>query len=220
MFESKRDKRQCTFFFELNSKNLPAGIHGGLYMLAIYKISVNRTLFEKQIVTDSLYPILYDVQNGCIIQNHEVAEKFMGRAQVDGCYAPLEECNRLNNETIDDLRYDFSDCADEYIHHHQRELQIRIDNSKKLRYQQTIQFYESRQKNFERNINTYEGIRECAMAANDKDEVRRAENVLRLQRANLRDLLNRRETDLERISRDVHLLVTHEIKSLNLVKVV
>lgn len=220
MFESIRDKRQCTFFFELNSKNLPDEIHGGLYMLAIYKISVKRTLFEKQIVTDSLYPILFDVEKDCIIDSHELAEKFMGRTQVDGCYAPLAECNRLNSDTIDDLRYDFSDCADEYVRNHQRELQIRIDNSKKLRYQQTIQYYESRQKNFERNINTYEGILECAIAANDDEEIRRAENVLRLQRANLRDLLNKRETDLERINRDVHLMVTHEIKSLNLVKVV
>ncbi len=220
MFESKRDKRQCTFFFELKSDYLPSELHKGLYMLAIYKISVKRMLFEKQVVTDSLYPILFDVENDVIISNHEVAEKFMGRAQVDGHYAPLEENNRLNEDTIANLRYDFSDCADEYVHNHQRDLQIRIDNNKKLRYQQTIQYYDSRQKNFERNIKTYEGIRECALAARDEDEVRRSENVLRLQRANLRDLINRRESDLERISRDVNLMVTHEIKSLNLVKVV
>jgi len=220
MFESKRDKRQCTFFFEVNSSNMPSEIHQGLYMLAIYKISVKRTLFEKQLVTDSLYPILFDVENGQLIENHEMAEKFMGRTQVDGCYAPLEENNRLDENTIDDLRYDFSDCVDEYVRNHQRELQTRIDNNKKLRYQQTIQYYESRQKNFERNINTYEAIRDGAIAANDDEELRRAENVLRLQRANLRDLLNKRESDLERINRDVHLMVIHEIKSLNLVKVV
>lgn len=220
MFESKRDKRQCTFFFELKSQNLPSELHKGLYMLAIYRISVKRMLFEKQVVTESLYPILFDVENDTIIDNHEMAEKFMGRAQVDGHYAPLEENNRLNEDTIATLRYDFSDCADEYVRNYQKELQIRIDNSKKLRYQQTIQYYESRQKNFERNINTYEGIREYAIAEKDDDELRRAENVLRLQRANLRDLLNKRESDLERINRDVHLVVSHEIKSLNLVKVV
>ena len=220
MFESKRDKRQCTFFFELKSQNLPSELHKGLYMLAIYRISVKRMLFEKQVVTDSLYPILFDVENDTIIDNHEMAEKFMGRAQVDGHYAPLEENNRLNEDTIATLRYDFSDCADEYVRNYQKELQIRIDNSKKLRYQQTIQYYESRQKNFERNINTYEVIREYAIAEKDDDELRRAENVLRLQRANLRDLLNKRESDLERINRDVHLVVSHEIKSLNLVKVV
>ena len=195
-------------------------MHKGLYMLAIYRISVKRMLFEKQVVTDSLYPILFDVENDTIIDNHEMAEKFMGRAQVDGHYAPLEENNRLNEDTIATLRYDFSDCADEYVRNYQKELQIRIDNSKKLRYQQTIQYYESRQKNFERNINTYEVIREYAIAEKDDDELRRAENVLRLQRANLRDLLNKRESDLERINRDVHLVVSHEIKSLNLVKVV
>ena len=38
-------------------------------------------------------------------------------------------------------------------------------------------------------------------------------------RSNLRDLKERREIDIERINRDVHLKVYNEIKSLNLVLV-
>ena len=63
-------------------------------------------------------------------------------------------------------------------------------------------------------------IREFAISCGNDEDLRRAENVLRLQRANLRDLLEKREADLERINRDVHLKVTPEIKSLNLVQVV
>lgn len=220
LFESKRDKRQCTFFFQLNSHHLPKEIEKGLYMLAIYKISVSRTLFGKQIVSESLYPILFDVSNEHLVEDHELAERFMGCAQVDGQYAPLDESNRLDEELVADLRYDFNDCISAYVWEHQKEMQTRIDNSKKLRYQQTIQYYDTRQKNFERNIANQELMREHAISVGDDDELRRTENVLRLQRANLRDLLERRESDLERINRDVQLRVTPEIKSLNLVQVV
>ena len=144
----------------------------------------------------------------------------MGRAQVDGHYAPLEENMKLDSEMIDDLRYDLKECIENHVSIHKRELQTRIDNSKKLRYQQTIQYYDARQKSLERNIANQEIIREYALSSGNDDDLRRAENVLRLQRANLRDLMERRESDLERINRDVHLRVTPEIKSLNLVKVV
>ena len=219
-FESKRDKAQCTFFFQLKSDHLPSEIGKGLYMLAIYKISVSRTQFEKQVVTDSLYPILFDVVNERLVDDQSLAERFMGRAQVDGQYAPLDESNKLDEELIADLRYDFNDCVSAYVWEHRKEMQTRIDNSKKLRYQQTIQYYDARQKSLERNIANQEIIREYALSSGNDDDLRRAENVLRLQRANHRDLMERRESDLERINRNVHLRVTPEIKSLNLVKVV
>ena len=220
MFEANRDKAQCTFFFQLSANHLPQEICKGLYMLAIYKISVKRTLFDKPIVTDSLYPILFDVAHGHIVEDHDLAERFMGRAQVDGQYAPLEESCRLDEEMIADLRYDLNDYVNEYVSDYQKEIQGRIDNSKKLRYQQTIQYYETRQRNFERNIRNQELMREYAISVGNDDELRRADNTLRLHRANLRDLLERREADLERINRDVQLKVTPEIKSLNLVQIV
>jgi hypothetical protein len=99
-------------------------------------------------------------------------------------------------------------------------MQTRIDNSKKLRFQQTIQYYDTRQKSLERNIANQEMIREYALSSGNDDDLRKAENVLRLQRANLRDLMERKESDIERINRDVQLKVTPEIKSLNLVQVV
>ena len=219
-FESKRAKTQCTFFFQLKSDHLPSEIGKGLYMLAIYKISVSRTQFEKDVVTDSLYPILFDVTNDQLVDDHNLAERFMGRAQVDGQYAPLDESNRLSEELIADLRYDFTESVNAYVWKHRGEMQTRIDNSKKLRYQQTIQYYETRQKSMERNIANQEMMREYALSSGNDDDLRRAENVLRLQRANLRDLLDRKESDIERINRDVHLKVTQEIKSLNLVQVV
>ena len=219
LFDAKKDKAKCTFFFQLNSQRLPPVITEGLYMLAIYKITVKRTLFDKPITTDSLYPILFDVTKRCIIQQ-DIAERFMGRAQVDGQYAPFEQSCKLDEEMIADLRYDLSDCVTEYITEYQRVMQNRIDNSKKLRYQQTIQYYDTRKKSYERNIANNEIQREFAISIGDDTEQRRVENILRLQRAHLRDLMEKRDSDIERINRDVNLKVTSTIKSLNLVQVV
>ena len=220
MFEARRDKAQCTFFFELSSAKLPTEIKKSHYMLAIYKVSVSRTIFDKPMTTDSLYPVLYDIDNKQIINDHDLAEKFMGRAQVDGRYAPLEDNGQIASEEIDDLRYDLKDAIDAYVSEFRQDMQNRIDNSKKLRYQQTIQFYDSREKNYERNISHQEFLREVAIEQDDDAALRNAEGALRLMRANLRDLQQRREADLERINRDVQLKVTDEIKSLNLVHVV
>ncbi len=220
LFEAKRDKKQCTFFFQLNSHHLPNDIKKGMYMLAIYKISVSRILFEKPVITDSLYPILFDIANNRIIEEHEIAEKFMGRAQVDGVYAPFDEAYKLDGDIIDDLRYDLNDNVDAYIQSHQKDLQSRIDNSKRLRYQQTIQYYDTRQKNYEKAISQQEFYYKWSLSVGNSDDQRRAENTLRLLRKNLHDLIEKRDSDIERIIRDVHLKVTQEIKSLNLVQVV
>ncbi len=220
MFEEKRDKAQCTFFFELDGSKLPASIKNSRYMLAIYKISVSRTIFDRPIVTDSLYPILFDIDNAQIIENHELAEKFMGRAQVDGHYAPLEENMKLDSDMIDDLRYDLKECIESYIIAHKRELQTRIDNSKKMRYQQTLQYYEFRIKNLKSDIKDHEYNREVAIMTNNVDNLRAEDRILRLRRGQLKNMEERRESDLERINRDVQLKVTEEIKSLNLVQVV
>ncbi len=220
MFEEKRDRSQCTFFFELDSSHLSKEIQKGLYMLAIYKVTVKRTLFDKPIQTESLYPILFDVHNKCIVEKHELAEHFLGRAQVDGHYAPMEESNRLDNELIADLHYDLNECISNYVREYQHDLQNRIDNNKKLRYQQTIQYYDTRQKSLENVIANYEEQREDAIYWGNDSELRKVEGVLRLQRANLHTLEEKRMIDLDRINRDVHLKVIPEISSLNLVQVV
>ena len=118
------------------------------------------------------------------------------------------------------MRYDFNDCINAYVWKHRNEMQIRIDNNKKLRYQQTIQYFDARQKSFESAIANQEMLRDYSISSKNDDELRQAEGALRLQRANLRDLMNRKETELERINRDVNLKVIPEIKSLNLVQVV
>lgn len=220
MYEKTADKTRRTFFFEMDASQMPATIKAGCYILAIYKISVSRVIFEKRVVTDSLYPILYDLQHQKIIDNHELAEEFMGKAQVNGRYALLSEDMRIPTEIIDDIEYDFKEVIDEYVEEYHNDQLMRINNNKKMRLQQTLQYFDTRIRNLQHNINTQEAIQENATLLKDEATASRAERTLRLQRGQMQALLQRKEDDIEKINRDVQLRVTDEVKSLNLVKIV
>ena len=220
MYEKTADKTRRTFFFEMDASQMPKTIKKGRYILAIYKISVSRVIFEKRIVTDSLYPILFDLQENRVVDDHELAEQFLGKAQVNGRYAPLTEDLRIEPELIDDIEYDLKEVVDEYVEEYHKDQLMRINNNKKMRYQQTVQYFDTRIRNLERAISNQENLQQTAILLKDDDMLSRAERTLRLQRGQMQSLLQRKEDDIEKINRDVQLRVTDEVKSLNLVKIV
>jgi len=220
MYEKTSDKSRRTFFFEMDSSKMPSSIKSGNYLLAIIKITVSRVVFDKKMVTDSLYPVLFDLQENKLIENHELAETFMGKAQVNGRYAPFTEDMKILPEIIDDIEYDLKDVIDNYLEEYHNDQLMRINNNKKMRLQQTVQYYDTRIHNFERAIRTQESLRDTALLLKDDDMLSRAERTLRLQRGQLQSLLQRKEDEMEKINKDEQLRVTDEIKSLNLVKIV
>ena len=220
MYEKTADKTRRTFFFEMDYSQVPKGIEPGCYLLAIFKISLSRIVFDKKVVTDSLYPILYDLQADKVIDDHELAEKFMGKAQVNGRYAPFTEDMKMQSDVIDNIEYDLKEVIDNYVDGYQADQLMRINNSKKMRLQQTLQYYDTRIRSLEHSISTQESLQKSAILLNDTNMHERAERTLRLQRAQLQGLLQRKEDDMDRINKDVQLRVTDEVKSINLVRIV
>ena len=223
MFEEKSDKYQNTFFFELSSENLPPEIKSGMYILGIYKISNSRMVFGKPTVTDSLYPVLYDVSNNSVVADQDISERFMGRAQVDGHYSPFGDSLKLSADEIEDIRYDMKDAVDIYLNEMREDLKKRIENSKKQRFQQTEQYYIIREESLRRVIKNYEDMREMVISSSytkDDKRIREIDGVLRLQKSNLSSLLLKKEEELDKINQDVQLKITDEIKSINYVRVI
>ena len=220
MYEKTADKSNRTFFFEMEASSIQEKIRKGCYLLAIYKISVSRLIFEKQVVTESLYPILYDMQERKIIEDRELTEKFMGKAQVNGRYAPLTEELKIKPDVIDEIEYDFKEVVDNYVDEYYNDQLMRIDNSKKMRLQQTLQYHDTRIRNQEGYIRQQENILQDAKLLHDDVLVNRTERTLYLQRGRLQSMIQRKEDDIEKINRDEQLKVTDEVKSLNLVKII
>lgn len=127
---------------------------------------------------------------------------------------------RIQPEMIDSIEYDLKDVIDEYVEEYHKDQLMRINNNKKMRYQQTVQYFDTRIHNLERAISTQESLQQTAILLKDDDMLSRAEKTLRLHRGQLQSLLQRKEDDIEKINKDVQLRVTDEVKSLNLVKIV
>ena len=220
MYEKSEKESQKTFFFEIDAEQMPDGIHKGKYLLAIYKVSVSRYVFDKPMVTDSLYPILYDIENNQIIHDHDLAEEFMGKAQIHGHYSPLTEDKKMSSDYVDEIRYELKDEIEEYVTAYHNEQLSRIDNHRKMRAQQTKQYYESRIASLRQSVSQQEVLQQTALIIHDDDMYDKAERALRLLRANLQTLQQRRDDELEKINKDIQLKVREEPKSLNLVQIV
>lgn len=217
-YSSNLDNRKNTFFFELKADNLPSEISKGQYMLGIYKISVSRDVFGKShLNTDSLYPVLFDIKNNCVIEDEDLSEKFMGCAQIDGRYAPMDESFYATEDFVNDLRYDFTMYVKDHVNIVRNDLANRIENSKLIRSKQTLQYYESRIERYKRNIEMQQFILESSVMSGNAGS---NENTLRMMRANLKDLEQERQEIIAKINEDPNLKVTSEILSLNLVNVI
>jgi len=219
-FAATEDKDLNTFFFQMPLESLPAGLQRGRYMLAIYKISVSRLLYGNTVTSDSLYPILYDIERNQIIDNHDIAEKFMGCAQVNGSYAPLEDNMRLDSEQVEDLRYDFKDCINLYVNAHRKDLQDRSENARKMNMRTSVEYYDARIKSLEASLRNQEEQREFAIDIDDQKAIRQAEGAIRLMKANIKEMYNKKEAELERINHDDQLSVIESISSINLVNII
>lgn len=214
-YSSNQDKKKNTFFFELRSDNLPSEIARGQYMLGIYKVSVSRNVFgNNQLNTDSLYPVLFDIKNNCVIEDSDLCEKFMGCAQTDGRYAPMDESFHATEDFVNDLRYDFTMYVKDHVNIVRSDLADRIENSKRMRSQQTIQYYESRIERYKRNIEMQEYILQSSNSNGTN------EGTLRMMRANLKELEQEKHETIDKINENPNLKVTSEIMSLNLVNVI
>lgn len=221
LFQEKQDPSKNTFFFEVNAGDLPYDFINKSFMLALYKISTSRSQYGDKVITnDFLFPILYDLETKKAIEETEVTEKVLGRIQIGGQYAPLGDYKLPTPETLEEMRFEMKDIVYEHVAEIRTDINERIENSKKMRLEQTAQYYASRERSYEANISYYETVLDSALSQNNEEEIRRAENTLRLLRHNLTELKSKREADEERIKQDVVLKVVSSIQSLNLIKII
>lgn len=221
LFQENQDPTKNTFFFEVKAGDLPSDFINKSFMLALYKISTSRSQYGNKVITnDFLFPILYNLETKEAIEETELTEKVLGRIQIGGQYAPLGNVKLPTSETLEEMRFEMKDIVDEHVAGIRTDINDRIENSKKMRLEQTDQYYASRERNFDTAISHFELLQESALGHNNDDELRRTENTLRLLRHNLAELQSKHEADVELIKREVVLKVVSSIHSLNLIRIV
>jgi hypothetical protein len=166
-----------------------------------------------------LHPILYDIQQGKVIEDEELTNTFFGKLQIKGEYQRSENAAEISASVITDMQFDLAETIDKYRNAYAAELKLQADNSVLMMRQQTEAFYKYRINNMKTAVKNAEDRLQMAMFMQDEKEIRNAEANVRLQSNNLRSLVRQQDEELQRVSQDHQLEVRTHLLSINYINV-
>ena len=215
-FTQKEDKSSKSFSYALvGDQSLEKG---KLYYLIIYKVRVSRKVHGAPKYTETLLPILYDINRKSVVDDEELVERIFARSQTDG-----KECNPVNagtdKELIQDMCFDFTEAMESILEKRKAELLLQIQGDNQRTAHQTSEYYLRRIENLKRNISTWEVEAEYLM---DKEEKRanQMRRLIHMTEENIKNLEIERDDRIAQINESTQIEIAKDIVSLNLVSVI
>ena len=185
----------------------------GLYYLAVYSVSTKRKIMGKDVSSDILVPVLYNVDEDKTITDEVVNMKIFGDIQDNAKYmADGENSISLSTEACANMESDFTAFISEYVIKRKTEIAIKDDSQRELRLRQLQEYYAARIKKEERNIREEENNIEWL---SDDKEISRAKNRLQLANNRLKMLLTSKDVAFEKVNSSQPPIITHTLVSLS-----
>jgi len=219
-FAKQTDSPDRTFRFDVKQSDMDSIIHRGRYFLAVYQVETSKFIFGTKKISNTLHPILYNVQEGKVVNDEGITTVFFGKAQIKGEYQRSENSIEIDSDVLTHMQFDLAETIDKYRNEHSAELQLQADNSMLMMRQQTESYFKYRINNMQNAVKNAEERLQMAIIMRDDKEIRNAESNLRLQTTNLRSLENKLDEELQRVSQDHQLEVRTHLLSINLINVI
>ena len=193
---------------------IPDGIDlpKGVYYLAVYSVSTKRKIMGKEVSSDILVPVLYNVDEDRTIADEIVTMKIFGDIQDNAEYMADSNTICLSDEACANMESDFTAFISEYVKKRKAEIAIKDDSQRELRLRQLKEYYAARIKKEERNIREEENNIEWL---SDDKEISRAKNRLQLANNRLKKLLTSEEAAFENVNSSQPPVITHTLVSLS-----
>ena len=190
-----------------------------MYYLIVYQISVERKVHGVSKFTDTLLPVLYDINSRSVVDNEELVEHIFSRSQTEGKeYNAKNSCR--DEEMIQDMQYDFAEALDTQKKQKLAELKLQVESDSQRNEKQTIEYYQTMISNQERFISGWEADIESNFDNLDETRIRQLHGAIRLARARIVALQNEKEERLNRIHEDSFIEINEDIVSLNLINII
>lgn len=198
------------FSYQLPDKiDMPKGV----YYLAVYSVSTKRKIMGKDVSSDILVPVLYNVDEDKTITDEIVNMKIFGDIQDNAKYmVDGENSISLSAEACANMESDFTSFISEYVIKRKAEIAIKDDSQRELRLRQLQEYYAARIKREERNIREEEKNIEWM---SDEKEVSRAKNRLQLANNRLKMLYTSKDAAFEKVNSSQPPIITHTLVSLS-----
>lgn len=215
-FIKNDDKAKTSFCYAI--KDEKGVCETNLYYMAIYQMSMHRIVQGVEKHSETLLPLLYNVETRSIVTDKDVVDGLFSKSQIGGIEHNASNSD-IDREMIQDMRYDFAEYISNEVEKKVRELKNQAESERYRNEQQTVEYYKSRIENYERNIDEWEQILEYTSYDNTKER-RRWEGAIRLANANISQLEHDMEEHLNQINSDPQIGIESEIISINLINIV
>lgn len=213
-FRKQADKNCSTFCILLPAKD--AEFRPGRYYLAVYQLTLNKVVYGNKISTESLVPILYDIDSEAIVDSSLLASKIQGQAQIVGQYLPVSEID-VTPEQIEVLRGELLAEIDRISSERREDEHIRIETDKQLQSRRTAELYEMRINRLKERIEERKNY--MTYWALDEKELKDSQNLLRLWEGNVKAQEMEMEAELTKISKMGVESVSSDLFSLTYIQI-
>lgn len=167
----------------------------GEYFLGVYTIDLSKVWYGKIQNNELLIPIVFDIHSDSIINDNDLAERFLGESQL---YATVNQLPfEPNKKLIDAIRIEMAMKIDSIKEEYLEDQKMRLETSKALQIQRTEEFFGNRIKISEKTISDMEFIANYSYSEDERDRFIR---ILPAQRGLLKSLIAEQEEAIGKIS--------------------
>lgn len=217
-FEKESNASETTFSFIIPNSVVPKKLNGSAYFLVMYEIIVSQNVSLNVCKkTSNLLPVLYDIDNERVIDDEECAREFFGIAQTQGTYHTANIFTPLSLEMIDDMNADTVEYVDNYRMKKYEELNVRLKSRQASLLKQQKESDRARIENQRKIVEKTEASLDMLRGLNMEDEIKKQEQILRLQKSNLESMIEDAEKKEQDILMDSKLSVDKKLVSINLI---
>lgn len=215
-FSRQVDDSKKSFCYALNGDDLLMA--GATYYLIVYQLSVKRYVLGVPKKTETLLPLLYDVNNRKIVNDDTIIEKVFSRSQTDG-FEHNPNAKDINAEIINDMRCDFSVEIDIRKKKRLDEIRLQVESDRQRNEKQTIEYYDSIIANQRRYIRGWESDIEMYTNYDDK-RVQQLHGVIKLAQDRIKRYENEKNERLTVIREASKIEIDEDVVSLNLINII
>lgn len=185
----------------------------GLYYLAVYSVSTKRKVMGKEVSSDTLVPILYNVDEDKTITDELINMKIFGDIQDNAIFMKDEEKPQsISPDACANMESDFTAFISDFVKKRKTEIAIKDDSQRELRLRQLKEYYAARIKKEEENIREEESK---IVWLSDEKEVARAKNRLQLANNRLKMLRDSKNAAFEKVNSTRPPIITYTLVSLS-----
>ena len=215
-FRKHDDESKTSFCYALSSDDILK--KDTAYYMVVYQMSITRKVLGVPKRTDSLLPLLYSVDEQCVITEETMIDRIFSRSQTEGM--EHNASNRdIDPEMLQDMRYDFAEEITGQKATRMAEIRLQVESDRQHNEKQTNEYYASMIDNLRRFVRGWESDIEMLFDVDEK-RVQQLQGAIRLAQARIQQMEKEKEDRLTQIREASQIEIGENIVSLNLINII